>query len=278
MKKIFLFIATIAAFGLKGYAQLADGSTVPDFTFTDINGVSRHLYAILDSGKYVALDISTTWCNPCWLYHNTHTFDSLYSLHDVAGDNSWRVFFIEGDGNTDSAELHGSGTSTQGDWVAGAQYPIIDPPTGASLNDFTIAYGISSYPTFLLICPNRKVYQDTLNSVLKPAVSTWEYAASHNTCAISGIGETEQIQGGIAVYPNPASNEVQLDFGNNLKNYKVFITNILGTIIETEFFDNNVAGKRSLTINTSLLPDGVYIVSLSGINGTIARKELVIMH
>ena len=41
--------------------DLPDGSTAPNFTFTDMSGTSRTLYTYLNAGKPVVLDISATW-------------------------------------------------------------------------------------------------------------------------------------------------------------------------------------------------------------------------
>jgi len=51
----------IVFFAMKTNAQLPNGSTAPDFTFTDMNGVSQNLYTYLNAGKVVVVDASTTW-------------------------------------------------------------------------------------------------------------------------------------------------------------------------------------------------------------------------
>ncbi len=162
MKKILL--SGMLFLGLGANAQLADGSVAPDFTLTDINGTVHHLYAYLDAGKTVVLDISATWCGPCWNYHNTGALENLWVDHGPAGGTNVSpsttddviVILIEGDGTTNSADLHGTGTNTQGDWTAGTSHPIIDPAT-AQINAFNTAYGIAYFPTCYKICPNRLI-------------------------------------------------------------------------------------------------------------------------
>src|SRR4051812_23633012 len=122
MYKYLLLVAALWVSG-NATAQLPDGSTVPDFTFTDLDGNTQNLYSYLNSGKYVAIEVSATWCHPCWVYHSSETMDSLYNIHDNPGDATWKILFIEGDGATTLADLHGTGTSTQGDWVTGTPYP-----------------------------------------------------------------------------------------------------------------------------------------------------------
>ena len=137
-------------------AQLKDNAIAPNFNLTDINGVKQNLYAYLDSGYTCILDFSATWCGPCWDYHETKALADLYTQYGPGtSDNRVRVFFIEADTTTTSADLNGTGTDTQGDWVSGTPYPIID----LSTNQVADAYKIQYYPTLYMVCPNRLVQE-----------------------------------------------------------------------------------------------------------------------
>jgi len=134
-----------------GFAQLPVGSVAPNFTLTDINGTTHTLYDYLDQGKTVVLDFSTTWCVPCWDYHEAHTLDSVYAKYGPDGTDEMIVFFIEGDLSTSSDDLHGTGGNTQGDWTSGVEYPIIDITEISVVDD----YMIPGWPTIYMICPDR---------------------------------------------------------------------------------------------------------------------------
>jgi PKD repeat protein len=140
---IFLFSSII------GFCQLPDGTTAPNFTSTDINGNTYTLYDYLDAGKPVILDISATWCAPCWNYHESHELRDLYDQYGPDGTNELMVFYVEGDPTTTLANLQGTG-NTQGDWVTGTTYPILDD---ASIAD---SYTIGWFPTIYMICPDKK--------------------------------------------------------------------------------------------------------------------------
>jgi len=163
-KSLHLIVAMTLAFcAMETKAQLAPGSIAPDWTFTDLNGTSWHLYAELDSGKTVYIDVSATWCNPCWQYHTSGALEGLYNQYGPAGTNEVRVFFIEGDGSTTDGCMINSGctdpnhsNTSQGNWVSGTPYPMINPPSAATTT-FDNNYSIAYFPTVYMICPNRVI-------------------------------------------------------------------------------------------------------------------------
>lgn len=148
MKKIYLLLGLVFAFQF-GSAQMEDGSICPNFTGTDINGNSYTLYDLLDQGKSVVIDVSATWCGPCWNYHQTHALDSIWINYGPGGTDEMFVMWIEGDANTGMADLNGTTSASQGDWVSNTPYPIIDDASLATLLE------IGYYPTIYMVCPNR---------------------------------------------------------------------------------------------------------------------------
>lgn len=157
--KIFTFAVVLSfcftLLTLNSYSQ--PPVTAADFSYQDINGITHHLYDYLDSGKTVIIDFSTTWCTPCWQFHNTHLLKEVYNDFGPDGTDEIMALFIEVDASTTLDNLNGLGSATHGNWVTGTPYPIINLPTATDVDFFNTNYNISSVPTIYVICPDRSV-------------------------------------------------------------------------------------------------------------------------
>lgn len=159
-QKPLILVAALMLLSSTSFAQLQAGDIAPNFTYPDIEGNSHTLYDYLDEGYSVFITMSATWCGPCWGFHQSGTKSTLWANHGPAGaegvsentTDDLIVLFIEGDPQTTLANLNGSG-NTQGNWVAGTNYPIIDIPN----TQLTAAYGLTGFPNAWLVCPDRSI-------------------------------------------------------------------------------------------------------------------------
>lgn len=72
----------------------------------------------------------------------------------------------------------------------------------------------------------------------------------------------------ISLYPNPASSQINLSFENNLENASLKISTITG---QTVFEKNNVSGN-SLTLDVSVLSNGIYVLQVIDVNSISTSK------
>ncbi len=160
------------------HAQLTPGSIASDFTVqayqswlssAGFNGDgSYNLYDYLDSGYTVIIDVSATWCGPCWNYHTSGELEDLYANHGPSGfpgvnsttTDDLMVIWIEGDGSTSNATML-DGAGSIGNWIEPVsghkvQFPMANPASSLA-NQINSNYDIAYFPTIYKICPNRVV-------------------------------------------------------------------------------------------------------------------------
>ena len=84
------------AFATSGLFAVAQFGTAPDFNVTDIDGNQHQLYAdILDQGLIAVIDVSATWCGPCWSLYTSNALEELHEAYGPDGTNQLRVIFYE---------------------------------------------------------------------------------------------------------------------------------------------------------------------------------------
>lgn len=144
-------IAAAVAVSTNASAQIPDYGVWPSgVTFTDINGVTHDVDAILDAGKTVIIDAFADWCGPCWSYHQQHNLENLYQSYGPTGTDELMVFGIEADPNEPESTISDA-SSGQGDWTVGTNYPLANDDNLAGI------INLGYYPTIIMVCPDRSV-------------------------------------------------------------------------------------------------------------------------
>lgn len=260
MKKL-LLLAAIALNAFNANAQI--GATAPDFDVTDLNGNQIKLYQdILDQGLIAVIDVSATWCGPCWSLHDSKVLQELHELYGPNGSNQLRVVFYEADANTTLADLEGTTGSTQGNWLAGSTYPFVNE------SPLTLNMGIwapAGFPTLNIIRPSDKqIVADPWNVLTVQGQVEAISSSTGITLLGVGIDEVSLNEKSIA-YPNPANDMLNLDLSDfNGKQTTVEIYNLQGQLTMSSTKTNLLE-----SIRVSDLPSGNYLLRVFNNDKTV---------
>jgi len=235
MKNLYLSLALLFFLNI-GYSALPQGTTAPDWTLTDIDGETHHLYDYLDQGIHVILDFSATWCGPCWNYHNSGVMEALWEDYGPDGTGEIMIFMVEGDSDTNLACLYGSSgcnNTTYGDWTQ-VPYPILNLE-GSDLS-YTTAYNVTYWPTIYGINANDYATYE----VGQPNATGWEEiffqsfamaaapTADPGTCSLDG-----------SVYSNVTGGAGSLNYLWSNGNSNTNLINVPSGVYGLTVTDNN---------------------------------------
>lgn len=259
--KRFLLLLLVACFGLVSQAQ----TDAPDFTVTDMDGVEHNLYNILDSNFVAIVDVSATWCGPCWNFHNAHYLKDINEKYGPEGTNQVRVLFYEGDGSTTDADVLGTGNNTYGDWTDGATYPIVNEnPVTLSLD----IWAPLGFPTINVVRPaDKKIIGDLWDYQNGGINAMYDFIET----AFSVVSNNEFELLDISIYPNPAENLLSIDISEVTEDIRsIGIVSIIGEKV----LDLNT-GNSIIQADISNLSSGVYFVQLIGSERTIYSQKII---
>ena len=87
-----------------------------------------------------------------------------------------------------------------------------------------------------------------------------------------GLSENELLNG-VNVYPNPATNEANVEFNlANASNVEIKVLDVTGKTIETITIDNAAAGANNANLNVANYASGIYNVTISSNEASVTKK------
>ena len=260
MKKLIFTIAIYLTTTLS-FSQV--GTVAPDFTATDINGNIHNLYDYLNDGKVVIIDVSTTWCTPCWwLHHDWHYLEDWYAEFGPNGTDQLAIFLYEADEDTGLDDLNGTGPNTQGDWVTGTPYPIFnESPTIPVLNSFING----GFPSVDIICPSDRIIKYNLwDNWAHPEIMRAQIIELIDQCgSAAGINENNLLDASVA--PNPTTGTTTIRFAaTTTETASVNLYSVSGQLISSTTHQV-VSGSNAIELDMSSLEAGTYFVKINSI-------------
>lgn len=254
MKKLLLIIvAILLGFRLSAQCPLTEAV---DFTATDIHGTTVHLFDILDGGQYVLIDFFYNSCGPCNI-----AVPKVVEAYHALGCNAHEVFFME------ISPYDGDDVLMNWCNTYGVEYPTIGTSGGGS--SLCSTYGITAYPTLILIAPNRQiVIQDlwpinnaqTIISALAPyGIEEHECGTVADPTVDIALGEVTTTTVEASFTPNEtcASYYILLSTAQEMQNWVMLMGKTLEELVQMWGLAENAAYTN---VWTDLIPNTEYTV------------------
>lgn len=171
--------------------------------------------------------------------------------------NEIRTFTIENSG-TDTLEIFSIqlGGSNSGD------FSILNAPSQVLPNS-SAKFGLKFSPTAGGL---RTANIEVINEDCNEGNYTFSIAATGNFADIIGFNKSNNF----VVFPNPASDILHISNLNIEANNHVVVYNVLGTkVLQT------IGNQESITLNTSMLPAGMYTVNITSEKGSQSQTIVI---
>lgn len=96
---------------------------------------------------------------------------------------------------------------------------------------------------------------------------------------VSGVASTEEVSSnmfGVSIYPNPVQDEMTMKYKiTNTSDVQVQITDVSGKEINTISYNSVQKGENIISINTSSLKAGVYLINIKSDGGSATKRFVV---
>ncbi len=263
-------ILILASLGM--YSQGWSQSTAMDFNRKDCNGISRHLFADLDSGNAVIIEYFMINCAPCPAAGQKLEAMKTSLLAQYPGKViSYAMAF----NNTYSQ-------ATVKNWVTTNGFSALPMDSGATQVAY---YGGMGMPTIVILAGKNTHsvlgtpyvgFNTSDTTAMASNIRTYLNSQNTNTNTTVGITKTNLKSEDFHVFPNPATNEFTVTFDvKQDSELKLSIHDLNGRLIKM-LEETRIPGSYRKTFNLSEISSGNYFIKASVNNQTISQKITVI--
>ncbi|MCB0790156.1 MAG: T9SS type A sorting domain-containing protein [Flavobacteriales bacterium] len=269
MKRALLGIIT-CSLGLLAIGQAnnyPNGSTVANFTVTDVEGNVHDLYNYTSQGKYVIVDFFFDTCGPCQTWQPTFS-----QLHETYGCNSADLICLTLNNGTDNTAAVIAYEATYGGPYAHA--PAVSTEGGGGT--VTSTFGVTAFPTFCLISPNNVMINHDIWPLTDMNTFVQAFPSGSNiqpAACVAGIGETGALTI-TNVHPTPSTGLIEVQWSSTrAAAITVEIYDLVGHRVRTSDLGTMTTNNDRRTLDLSDLSDGCYLLKLNagGRNSAVSR-------
>lgn len=275
MKKFLtLAFALLLSIGVSAQTPLTEAV---NFSSTAHNGEKIDLFEILDGGQYVLIDFFFSTCVPC-----KEVAPRLIDAYYMLGCNEGDIYFMEV-----SPTDHNASYSI-GQWFDqfDIPYPTIHTKTGGVTGDkIREMYQVESYPTLILIAPDRKIvlqhyHPESAESMVEYFTTNFDIEENYCDQTPSVSIEKTKFDGATGKDVLEASTKVHVDFRANVATEKFYYTISESANLTSEdvIADSIVATEREFSYTfDSLKSETTYFVYAQAVghDGTNGEKTVI---
>lgn len=256
MKKAVLAFALMFTFVISKAQQ----TTAMDFTMNDCNGNMHQLFTELDSGEVVILEFFMN-CSSCIVAGQKIT--PMYN--DLAAAFPGKVhFWAFAYNNTMTCTSAGNVINNNG-------INAVPFDSGAAQVAY---YGGFGMPTIAVVAGNQ--HSVLFSNVGFSTSDTTAMGTAIRNFFLTGVGETNATVSHLATFPNPATENVQINYTlTKNSDVTVQVVNTLGQTVRENSLGEVTAGAQTTTLSVADLEPGVYFVRLSTAEGIVSRAVVI---
>lgn len=224
--------------------------TAVNFSVKDITGYTHKLYNILDSGYMVVIDFFSTSCGPCATYA-----PAIQASYQNFGMNTGNVYFLGIAWGDDNQGVHSF------DSTYGITYPSVSGMQGNG-NQVVLDYNILSYPTVILIMPDRSIRE---KHIWPPTTARIDSILIANGAITTGSCPPDCLldEAALQIWPNPARELLQVRYTLNARStVHLSLIDMQGRVYSMARDRIQEAGTWEQHMDVGHFPPGLYLLQV----------------